>query len=106
METDQASPSSKPRPSGLHFIPPGPPQNRQVPITAPIVPKDPGTLGISAAEGGRVTGLKKVHGIRAHGVRGLDRVQESVSDARRRKREERQRLRGREIEMGREKRRD
>ena len=53
-----------------------------------------------------MTGLKKVHGIRAHGVRGLDRVQESVSDARRRKREERQRLRGREIEMGREKRRD
>ena len=68
----QATPSSKPRPSGLLLLPPGPPQNGQVPVTAPIVPKDPGTQGISATEGGGATGLKRVHEIRTHGVRDLE----------------------------------
>ena len=68
----QTTPSSKPRPSGLLLLPPGPRQNRQVPITAPIVPKDPGTQGISATEGGGATGLKRVQEIRTHGVRDLE----------------------------------
>lgn len=68
----QATPSSKPRPSGLLLLPPGPPKNGQVPVTAPIVPKDPGTQGISATEGGGATGLKRVHEIRTHGVRDLE----------------------------------
>lgn len=45
---------------------------RAGPVTAPIVPKDPRTQGISATEGGGATGLKRVHEIRKHGVRDLE----------------------------------
>lgn len=98
--------------SGIHLVPPQPPQSTQVPIPAPIVPKDPGTQGISAAGAGRGEGAEKslscvLHSRPERCTHGDKRLREGPrkcvahTENGERKEEERHR---REIETGREKR--